>query len=468
MGDKPSESFDLRKRCEAVAPARDKQACTKRAREAMRQFCDVMPFADDLRDDVWGNGDFSVERKGGDYTRAEELARTEKLPNGEVVLRDVGVVFYKVRPGDSIWKIRQRLSKYKEFAYLQDLPEDRLSSFNINPRDLQAHMWLPIPRKPEDRHLEEPVFANYCSQAIDELGSHRVYGPKLKKLLEKVSKRDLIALMMAVAKSECGKSPLGQFTFFRYEKRHKAFSYSIFHVLMVGPGLKARSTLNMTEGQTYHPKNAAKLFLGFLFEKSGDPSKFFPVLDKLEDFATFYNGSGWRINNKAYPGRIKGHYKDAQDILKGADFPVARCVKRAKPVVVVADGSGVVKGPVVKPVAKPIVKPKVAPAEKTTEITKMWESARVQLFTVGKGTNLVEAILNSNWANSQRAGIPSILETNANARKCAERILQYLEDMYGDYTYFADDKIGVGVDKHGPFILFKRRGQDRAFLRFQE
>ncbi len=95
--------------------------------------------------------------------------------------------------------------------------------------------------------------------------------------------------------------------------------------------MKARQNLNMTEGQLYHPKNAAKLFLAFLCEKSRrgrscNPEKFFPLMKNLNKFARFYNGTAWRRINPHYTRNLKKYYRDSKRVLGG------RKAKRKSPV----------------------------------------------------------------------------------------------------------------------------------------
>ena len=265
--------------------------------------------------------EFLKKHENGKFTEEERAERLEKLPNGELVFRDVGLTFYKVQKGDSIARIKARLVKYPEFNYLND-QRQKLQSFNIKDSHLRAGMWLPIPLKNKERHLSEEDFMIYAENAINDLENDKKYSAMIKKILARpgMDRKHLILSMLAVAKRESGGSPLGLNEFHRWEgdNGHGEFSFSMLHILMRGPGFSARCNLGLTEGQTYHPENAVKLFLAFVREKGREPakdidvSKFFPFTKaRLEDFAAFYNGKKWRVKNKSYPVEIFYHYNNA-------------------------------------------------------------------------------------------------------------------------------------------------------------
>jgi hypothetical protein len=267
-----------------------------------------------------GNPEFlaAVTKENGEYSREQRRRRRRVLKNGEEIFTDIGLTFYLVKPGDTISKIRERLSKYDEYSYLGD-QSDKLSSFNIPARKLRAHMWIPIPMESKDRHLTEAQFISYANSGIDDMLAHPKYGEEVKRILLKVSRRELVATMVALAKQEGGGKPLGQFELHRWEHRQQAFSFSYFHIVMKGPGLRARRALNLTEGQTYHPKNAVKIFLGFLIEKNAETQKhadrLFPIVDDLEAFSRFYNGSAWKRTNPNYVNNVGKYYKEADEHL---------------------------------------------------------------------------------------------------------------------------------------------------------
>ncbi len=135
---------------------------------------------------------------------------------------------------------------------------------------------------------------------------------------------------------EAGGQPLGRLELHRWEEGQHAFSFGYCHVVMVGPGLRARQRLGLTEGQTYHPVNSAKLFLAFLFEKSAemgkDPADFFPMQGKrAEAYAAFYNGTSWRSINPHYVAHVEQNLAFARRELAKAR------VMTASPNLVVAD-----------------------------------------------------------------------------------------------------------------------------------
>ena len=264
-----------------------------------------------------GNPEYLVPVEGGVFSAREKKKRTETMPNGELIFHDIGLDFYKVKKGDNPSTIREKLSKYPQYAHLKD-QTDKMHSFNIPSTVLQVDMWLPIPLENKDREMSDEQFAGYAKQGIDDIKEHPKYGKFVKEVIAKIGESDLIATLIAIAKQESGGKPLGQFEMHRWEKRYKAFSFSMLHILMErrGPGLEARHKLDMTEGQTYHPSNATKLFIGYMVEKTNNPIKLFPINEHYEKFASFYNGSDWKNTNKDYVVNITKYYKEAQLFLK--------------------------------------------------------------------------------------------------------------------------------------------------------
>jgi hypothetical protein len=283
--------------------------------------------ADELVNPLFDRPEFFEKHEGGEYSSAERAAHTRTLPNGEVIFDDVGLSFYRVERGDTIGGIRAKLSKYPEYDYLND-QRQQIMSFNIGADDLNGpwldrrgrkqYMWLPIPLKNEDRHISDQEFEHYAKLAIKDL--HELNGPyheTVEDILNKISPEEFTATLTAIAKQESGGLPIGQFELHRWEEGHHVFSFSIFHVLMEGPGLKARKNLSLTEGQTYHPQNATELFVGYLAEKgaemSKNPASYFP-LDHGNNairFARFYNGEAWKTTNPDYVKNILAYYKEA-------------------------------------------------------------------------------------------------------------------------------------------------------------
>lgn len=256
----------------------------------------VLTKSEKLKDDY-----FKVY-PGGKFSDADRKLRTENLSEGITIFRDVGLVFYKVVAGDTIGGIKEKLGKLSKFAYLKTLSDVKIRSFNIPPKLLQLGMWIPLPSPPDTKeNLSDVAFIKYCDQAINDLKKNKIYGSKMTAFEFAAGKGAIILAMTTIAKAESG-GKLGKFADRRYENGHKAFSYTIFHILMDDAGLKARRNLNMTVGQTLHPKNSVKLFLAFLFEKAGktDVARYFPLNKHFEDFATFYNGN-WQARKAKYP-----------------------------------------------------------------------------------------------------------------------------------------------------------------------
>ena len=262
----------------------------------------------------------------GKFPAAESKRRLKHFPHGETVWHDVGVTFYLVQKGDTIEKIRQKLGRYKEYEFLLEQTYE-LSSFNNLSGSLKIGMRIPIPWPDEKRELSNDRFIKETLSAIHEMKKNEAYGQAVMAMIKKAGGiESLAATMLAVAKQESGGAPLGQFEFHRYEPGHEVFSYSIFHVLMEGPGLTARRTLNLTEGQLYHPRNATKLFLAFMIEKCHeyvdsekqywDPQEFFPLDKHPRAFAAFYNGSNWEETNPNYAENIVQYYNEAAKMIE--------------------------------------------------------------------------------------------------------------------------------------------------------
>lgn len=384
------------------------------------------------------------------------------------LIRDAELTFYVVQCGDTISGIRQKLGKIPEFQYLKR-PEysKKMYGFNIRPGNLDVGMLIPIPVESKNRRLTDEQFANYCQAAINEMKVDQQYGAQIRQLLKKFSEKDLVELMLAVAKQESGGKPLGQLEFHRWENHRSAFSFSIFHVLMVEAGLTARKKLGMTEGQTYHPKNASKLFLAFLFEKVDLINKNQKTNSTLEErlplgritkkerenrfkkFAGFYNGPNWRKNH--YVQSLKKYLTDAHDLLSDnslqtAQQPSAEDTQRLK--------------------QKKSVLKKPSSGTKSALSPAKIESAKAEplLFEIGE-TNLRQAILDTNWLTFQETKV-NHLQSNTNVQLFVNRILQYLENRYPKTTttYYPNDQIGVDNDTQGSYVIFKR-GNEEAILR---
>ena len=162
------------------------------------------------------------------------------------------------------------------------------------------------------RYSQYSGFANYCYDALHEMiQDSSPYNKDIKWLLHHTDEKSIVASMLAFARSETAEEytnfvqPLGDVELHRREPWFRAFSFTYFHILMekngdgktAGPGLKARLKLWLTEGQCYHPKNAAKLFLAYRIEKTnGHINKIFPLTaNNIRDVGTKYNWSSTYI-----------------------------------------------------------------------------------------------------------------------------------------------------------------------------
>lgn len=250
--------------------------------------------------------DYSKPYPNGEFSDAEKAFRTQRLEEGLIVRYDVGLNFYRVQPGDNLDGIKDKLSKYENFSYLKNLPKGKIKTFNISAGVLKPGMWLALPpQKSPVEGLTDAKFIENCRDAIKEIQSNPIYGRFVVDLLRRTTEDQVVAMMLACAKTESGSGRLDQFALFRYQAgSHKCYSYTLFHILMDGAGLKARQNLGMTEGQTLEPKNSAKLFLAFMIEKAPDTfQKLFPLDGNTKKFATFYNGN-WEFSAKQENLRI--------------------------------------------------------------------------------------------------------------------------------------------------------------------
>lgn len=256
----------------------------------------------------------------GEYTASERKARTRVLRDGSVLLDDGDLTFYKVRSGETLSAIRLRLGRSQEFEHFR-VQLAKLDSFNIPALQLKAGMWLPLPLDRDDRSVSPEQFLAYAATALREMRTDSVYGPATMRLLSRVSWDDIIVLATATAIQEAGGRPLGRLELHRWERGQQAFSFGYQHVVMVGPGLRARQRLGLTEGQTYHPVNSCKLFLAFLIEKGREmqrePASFFPLEDggNLVRYAAFYNGTAWRSINPNYVANTEQNLRFARKVL---------------------------------------------------------------------------------------------------------------------------------------------------------
>ncbi|MCX6734986.1 MAG: hypothetical protein NTZ25_03690 [Candidatus Peregrinibacteria bacterium] len=246
----------------------------------------------------------------GEFPDEEKALRTMKMGEGIIMRHDVGINYYLVQEADSFAVITEKLSRFPFFSYLKDLSKSKIKGFNISGNDLHPGKWIIIPphHSPAEG-LTDEKFIDDCRDAIKEIQKDPIYGRFIVELLKKTTEDQIVAMMLACAKTESGNGRFDQFSLFRYQGNQKAYSLSLFHILMHGAGLKARQNLWMTEGQTLTPKNSVKLFLAFMIEK--DPDNFqdlFPLEGKTEDFASFYNGN-WQLAVKKENARINERNK---------------------------------------------------------------------------------------------------------------------------------------------------------------
>lgn len=233
--------------------------------------------------------------------------------------------------------IRAKLMKLPEYDYLKrDEYQTKTKSFNvpwkiINKEKMnyieQWNFFIPIPIDSKYRQMSPEVFAGYCYDAIQEIKKDKIYWEEIKNLLKKKSEKDIVATMLAFARSETAeeyttfKQNLWTVELHRREDHMWAFSYTYFHILMEKnrdwtnwPWLKARLNLWLSEWECYHPKNSAKLFLWYWIEKlkskrqSLDP--YFPITNEnLTNVARTYNWSA------SYAGKLWANYRFSQRLL---------------------------------------------------------------------------------------------------------------------------------------------------------
>lgn len=239
----------------------------------------------------------------------------EKLKNGAEIKKDKKMYFYKVKSGETLSEIKQKLTQDPRFNYLKDPIYDlndsvrNLHSFNIGAKDLRPGLFIPIPVKKEVREVSLEKFYQSSLQAIDEMKTHPSYGKEIQKLLKSTSKESLARTMAAFARSESTNiqseqsTPIGEVELHRREPHIWAFSFSHYHILMGKgqPGFKARIQLWITEGESYDPKNWGKMFLAYWIEKIASlkeenqkPLDYYLKIEDWEKAKTvgrIYNGS---------------------------------------------------------------------------------------------------------------------------------------------------------------------------------
>jgi hypothetical protein len=298
--EKPAVQAEKLKVATAAVKAKSIEARRNRVMANIDARYDSKKFQDNY-DTKYPNGDFSDE---------ERALRTYRMGEGIYMRHDVGLNYYLVQEGDSFVVITEKLSRFPFFAYLKNLPKSKIKTFNISGKDLHPGKWIIIPphHSPVEG-LTDEKFISDCRDAINEIKDDPIYGRFVVELLTRTTVDQVVAMMLACAKTESGNGKFDQFSLFRYQSNYKAYSYSLFHILMHGAGLKARQNLWMTEGQTLSPKNSVKLFLAFMIEKDSDNFySLFPLDGKTEKFATFYNGN-WKLAVKKENKRIEARNK---------------------------------------------------------------------------------------------------------------------------------------------------------------
>jgi hypothetical protein len=406
------------------------------------ELVDVEVVEDVVEEDsMWGSPEFHVPVENGEYSDDDREARTKILAGGEKIFTDAGISFYYVNPGDTLGGIKSALSGYPEFSYLEENKHSSsISGFNVPLDKLQVNSWLPIPLPHKERVFEKSDFVVNCHAALKDLESHPEYAAGIKTILEKISTTELLASMLAVAQVEAGGEELGQFSYHRYESHLKTFSYSIFHVLDSNEGLRARRKLNLSIGQCYHPKNAAKLFLAFICEKSqGDPGKYFPFSDESESFATFYNGN-WAAQNKSYPADLKEYYRVARNDLARVDFPILDF-------------------------SKAVIPPHVLDARRgvdTTSVDIVWSGDSLKFYSPRKDDwSFYQLLVESNYGNSRNAGLggTSFLKHDATIKSFSQCVMSEM----GDTSPNRSDRMAIGKDEGGVFVVYIRGDEVKKF-----
>lgn len=393
---------------ECVSPKLSKKEAASCIKTSRAKRCELSnPLIDK---NVWNNAEFDKKYENGEFTKDEKAKRTVWLDKDVMIFRDVNLNFYKVQKGDTVTKIRDKLARFKEFAYLDCLNlYNSLSSFNIQSVDLTDGAWIPIPLPEKQRSFSEKDFLIDCEAAVVELKKDENYGEFIDAILAKVSLEELTATMFAVAKVESGGKPLGQFAFHRYEPGHKQFSYTIFHILNEHAGLRARKNLKLTLGQANHPKNAAKLFLAYLiekFQKKKDKILLaFPLKENAEYFATYYNGAGWKVDNKGYPDKLRKYYAMAFEP---------------------------------EPIENVDSKPK----------TKIEIKVEAGLKKIGNATSMMAAL--------EKVDDSKLLKTTGYRLSLGKAILSYLTITFGNSIFQPSDYLAVKEDNKGVFAIFLR------------
>lgn len=273
---------------------------------------------------IFKNPEFFVYHEDGEFSEQEKSLRTEKIDGTGTIFHDVGLDFYVVQKGETLDEIRTKLTA--SYPYLQKQTR-KIDGFNIGKSHVSAEMMLPIPLEKDERKISDQEFLKFAYETIEEMEDDPEYGEFIHALREHYSDEKIAISLLAIAKQESGGKPIGQFELHRFEPKYQTFSYSIFHVLMIGPGEAARKELGMTLGQTYHPGNAIKLFFAFAIEKILEPKaanrenllvrenakkQFVELFEFTEKSVASINGRAWKRYNPEYLQNIHGYYGEAQ------------------------------------------------------------------------------------------------------------------------------------------------------------
>lgn len=257
------------------------------------------------------------------------------------LIKDSWLYFYRVVAWDSISLIENKLQKYFkwEFSHLNEQQiRNKLKWFNISSKKLKPGLLIPVPWDQEDRLMTDRQFTNACHEWINMIAKNDYYWKYAQTINDIMLEQDLVWLMIAVAKQESWGAPLWQFEFHRREPHKKAFSFSIFHILMSWPGLRARQKLWHTEWQMYNPIIASKVFIAFIIEKITQ-WKDMPLTEfkkraqkilveiegktspsDFEKFAYFYNWANWKKINPHYAKNMSRYFNSSQKLLELAQI----------------------------------------------------------------------------------------------------------------------------------------------------
>lgn len=294
------------------------------SREVFEKLTDVEPhqFFD------LGKIDWFNPHPRGELSIQERLDNTKTLPNGEKILRDHGLIFYKKQAGDKVRSIADKLSIYPEFAYLKGERRKSINGINTSVDRLPEGSWIPLPLPLESRKLSNEQLISYITQAINEMaGGDDEFAEFIKQMItDEASFKEFLSSVFAIGYHEAGINFPGEYVLHRYEPRPRAFSLSHFHILMDAWGLNMRKRLEFTEGQILHPKNSAKVMIAFIVNKAShvkvrnrlgieSASAIFPISDKnINLFAHFYNGRQHGTNK--YTDKTKLYKNKGRSIIE--------------------------------------------------------------------------------------------------------------------------------------------------------